>query len=119
MMRVARKAVFLSDINIFGQGKLSLRLFKLALYKVGLWRFVKLIQTSGKGYVMSLDDSLSYSYSVYFQYAAMRDWAERVFAVPIKRISVCPSHGRRYTLVALCYYVARARERKLELLSSN
>ena len=105
MMRVARKAVFLSDSNIFGQGRPSLRLFKLALYKVGLWRFVKLIQTNGKGYMMSLGDGLSYSYSVYFEYAGMRDWAERVIAVPIKedqRMPVSWSPVYTASTVLLC-----------------
>jgi ubiquinone/menaquinone biosynthesis C-methylase UbiE len=84
MIRVARKAVFLSDSNIFGQGRPGVRLLKLALYRLGLWKFVKLIQTRGKGYTISKGDGLAYSYSVYFQYERLRDWAERVIAIPVR-----------------------------------
>jgi ubiquinone/menaquinone biosynthesis C-methylase UbiE len=84
MTRVARKAVFLSDSNIFGQGKLGIRLLKLSLYKAGLRRFVKFAQTGGKGYTISQGDGLSYSYSVYFQYNFLREWASRMIAIPLR-----------------------------------
>jgi ubiquinone/menaquinone biosynthesis C-methylase UbiE len=85
MMRVAQKAVFLSDSNIFGQGRPILRFLKLALYRAGLWKFVKLIQTGGKGYTVSEGDGLAYSYSVYFQHDRLRDWADRVVAIPLRQ----------------------------------
>jgi ubiquinone/menaquinone biosynthesis C-methylase UbiE len=84
MMRVARKGVFLSDSNIFGQGRPSSRLLKLALYKAGLWRLTKLLQTGGKGYTISRGDGLAYSYSVYFQHACLRDWSDRVISIPVR-----------------------------------
>jgi ubiquinone/menaquinone biosynthesis C-methylase UbiE len=37
MLRVSKKAVFLSDCNRFGQGHVLLRVLKLALYKTRLW----------------------------------------------------------------------------------
>ncbi len=83
MMRVARIAIFLSDSNIFGQGKLSLRFLKLAMYKAGLWKYIKLLQTGGKGYTISPGDGLAYSYSTYMQYSCLRDWSDRVVALPI------------------------------------
>lgn len=84
MVRVARKAVFLSDSNIFGQGRPATRLLKLMLYKTGLWRFVKLLQTGGTGYTISQGDGVAYSYSVYFQNNLLSEWAERVFAIPVR-----------------------------------
>jgi ubiquinone/menaquinone biosynthesis C-methylase UbiE len=84
MMRVARRAVFLSDDNIFGHGTKIERILKLALYRINLWRFVKLLQTGGKGYAVSDGDGVSYSYSVYFQYNHVREWADRVIAVPVR-----------------------------------
>jgi len=87
MLRVASKAVFLSDSNIFGQGRASVRLLKLALYRAGLWKLVKLIQTGGKGYTLSQGDGLAYSYSVYFQYDRLRDWADCVIAIPVREAS--------------------------------
>jgi ubiquinone/menaquinone biosynthesis C-methylase UbiE len=85
MMRVARKAVFLSDSNIFGQGRPALRPIKLALYRTGLWKLAKLVQTGGKGYRTSEHDGLSYSYSVYFQHSRLIQWAQTVFAIPVSR----------------------------------
>ena len=58
MMRVARKAVFLSDSNIFGQGRPAVRPIKLALYRTGLWKLAKFVQTGGKGYRTSEHDGL-------------------------------------------------------------
>ena len=54
------------------------------LYKTGLWRFVKLLQTGGTGYTISLGDGVAYSYSVYFQNNLLSEWAERVFAIPVR-----------------------------------
>jgi len=83
MMRVARKAVFLSDHNIFGQGRAPVRVLKLAFYSMGLWKLLKLIQTGGRGYAISDGDGLAYSYSVYFQYRSLLQWADRLIAIPI------------------------------------
>ncbi|MBV8774637.1 MAG: class I SAM-dependent methyltransferase [Deltaproteobacteria bacterium] len=105
MMRVARKAVFLSDSNIFGQGRLGVRLLKLALYRLGFWKFVKLIQTRGKGYTISEGDGLAYSYSVYFQYERLRDWAERMIAIPVREsghVSISWSPVCTADVVLLC-----------------
>lgn len=85
MMRVARKAVFLSDSNIFGQGKASVRVLKLALYKLGLWKLAKLIQTGGTGCMVSDGDGLAYSYSTYFQYGRLAEWAHTVVTVPVRQ----------------------------------
>jgi ubiquinone/menaquinone biosynthesis C-methylase UbiE len=87
MLRVARKAVFISDGNIFGQGKRFVRLLKFILYQVGLWRFVKLVQTRGRGYSFTEGDGIAYSYSVYFQYQTLSAWADRVIAIPLASAS--------------------------------
>jgi ubiquinone/menaquinone biosynthesis C-methylase UbiE len=83
MTRVARKAIFLCDSNIFGQGAAALRLVKLLLYKIGLWPVAKFIQTRGKGYTLSEGDGLAYSYRAYFQYHQLRNWTDRVFVIPV------------------------------------
>jgi ubiquinone/menaquinone biosynthesis C-methylase UbiE len=90
MTRLARKAVFLSDSNIFGQGRPTVRFLKLAMYKAGLWKFTKWLQTGGKGYTISSGDGLAYSYSVYFQHASLRDWADRVIALPVREAGSMP-----------------------------
>jgi ubiquinone/menaquinone biosynthesis C-methylase UbiE len=90
MMRVARKGIFLSDSNIFGQGTLGSRFLKLVLYKAGLWKVTKLLQTRGKGYTISRGDGLAYSYSVYFQHASLRGWSDRVISIPIRGVRSVP-----------------------------
>ncbi|MGO9059416.1 MAG: class I SAM-dependent methyltransferase [Candidatus Binataceae bacterium] len=83
MLRVAKTAVFISDSNIFGQGRPALRVMKFLLYKAGLWKFAKFVQTRGKGYSFSEGDGIAYSYSVYFQYPMLADWSDRIVVVPL------------------------------------
>jgi SAM-dependent methyltransferase len=68
MLRVARKAIFISDSNNFGQGSLVARSIKQLLNLMGLWGLTDYIKTKGKGYTISEGDGLSYSYSVYNNY---------------------------------------------------
>ncbi len=91
MMRVARKAVFLSDCNRFGQGSGLARLIKLALYKANLWNAARYVQTKGKMYSISEGDGLYYSYSVYDSYAQLASWAGKVWFVPAHENEV--KHG--------------------------
>jgi ubiquinone/menaquinone biosynthesis C-methylase UbiE len=81
MTRVARKAVFLSDSNRFGQGPPAARLLKLALYKAGLWGTCRFIQTKGRMYSISEGDGLGYSYSVFDSYNQLSRWADRLWPI--------------------------------------
>ena len=65
MCRVAKKAVFLSDSNNFGQGAFLKRTVKQAINSVGLWKAYDFLATRGKGYHFSEGDGLYYSYSVF------------------------------------------------------
>lgn len=65
MIRVANRAVAISDANFLGQGPRFLKLLKLALYKLGLWPLANYVKTRGKGYTISEGDGLAYSYTVY------------------------------------------------------
>jgi ubiquinone/menaquinone biosynthesis C-methylase UbiE len=83
MTRVARRAVFLSDSNRFGRGRsYSVRLLKLALYKSGLWKAARYLQTRGKMYSISAGDGLYYSYSIYDSCDQLSRWADRLWIVP-------------------------------------
>ena len=82
MMRVAQRAVFISDANRFGQGPFFLRLIKLLLYKTRLWTLYEFIRTRGKWYQISDGDGLFYSYSVYDSYDLLAEWADRIYVVP-------------------------------------
>jgi len=68
MLRVAAKAIFISDSNNFGQGSWISRLVKQSINAVGLWPLANHIKTKGKGYTISEGDGLFYSYSVFDNY---------------------------------------------------
>ena len=72
MLRVARKAIFISDANNFGQGGVLARFVKRAIAAIGLWRAFDYVRTGGKGYHVSAGDGLFYSYSVYNNYKQIR-----------------------------------------------
>lgn len=68
MLRVARKAIFISDCNNFGQGGPAARFIKQLINSFGLWRAADFVKTRGKGYTISKGDGLAYSYSVFSDY---------------------------------------------------
>jgi ubiquinone/menaquinone biosynthesis C-methylase UbiE len=78
MIRVAKRAVFLSDSNRFGQGSTAMRLVKLALCKSRLWKVARFVQTKGKMYTLSEGDGLAYSYSVFDSYSHLAKWANQI-----------------------------------------
>jgi len=82
MLRVARRIVVIADCNRFGQGSLPARLFKLSLYKLGLWNVFNSVRTLGKRYQISEGDGLFYSYSVYDSYDLVAAWADRILVLP-------------------------------------
>ena len=82
MLRVAKRAVFISDSNRFGQGSRSARLTKLVLYKMRLWGIYNYLKTSGRGYLISEGDGLAYSYSVYDSFEEIARWADRLILIP-------------------------------------
>jgi ubiquinone/menaquinone biosynthesis C-methylase UbiE len=65
MNRVAAKMICISDSNFMGQGSLPVRLLKYLIFSLGLWPVANWIKTKGKGYTVSEEDGLAYSYSVY------------------------------------------------------
>jgi ubiquinone/menaquinone biosynthesis C-methylase UbiE len=81
MLRVAKKAVFISDSNNFGQGGRASRYIKQTLRSWGLWPLVNLIKTKGKGYTISEGDGLAYSYSVFNDYDQIQQQCESVHLI--------------------------------------
>ncbi|MFI5024779.1 MAG: class I SAM-dependent methyltransferase [Alphaproteobacteria bacterium] len=69
MLRVARKGIFIVDYNNFGCGSFLSRSLKQLINAAGMWKAAVFIKTRGKGYDLSDDDGLSYSYSVFNNYA--------------------------------------------------
>ena len=82
MLRVSRRAVFLSDDNRFGHGRLLARLLKVGLYKTRLWPVANYVNTMGRGYTVSDGDGLAYSYSVFDSLSRLAGWADRVVVIP-------------------------------------
>ena len=82
MTRVAKRAVFLSDSNRFGQGRPAARLLKTALYKCGLWRAARFVQTSGRMYIVSKEDGIQYSYSVFDSYNQLAGGTQQIWLLP-------------------------------------
>ena len=83
MIRVARRAIFLSDSNRFGQGSLLSRFIKLVLCKAGLWGAARFIRTGGKGYTVG--DGLQFSYSVFDSLSLLAGWADRIILIPTRK----------------------------------
>ena len=79
---MAKKAVFISDSNRFGQGSRAARLIKLGLYKSRLWGIFNYLKTFGKGYLISEGDGLAYSYSAYDSFEEIAQWADRMILIP-------------------------------------
>lgn len=65
MLRVARKAVFISDDNHVGCSGPAGRLVKRALLALGLWKAAYWVRSGGKGYRITESDGLAYPYSVF------------------------------------------------------
>ena len=78
MLRVARRAVFISDGNNFGQGRPMVRLAKQVIHALELWPLANFIKTRGKGYAISDEDGLFYSYSVFDDYPQITAQCEHV-----------------------------------------
>ena len=78
MLRVAKKGIFISDSNNFGQGSPLSRLIKQMANALGLWKAVDLIKTRGKGYAISEGDGLFYSYSVFNNYRLIQSTCKTI-----------------------------------------
>ncbi len=79
MLRVAKKAVFISDSNGFGQGTFFVRSVKQAINMFGMWPLANWIKTRGRGYSITEGDGLAYSYSVFNNYEQIRQCCKSVY----------------------------------------
>jgi ubiquinone/menaquinone biosynthesis C-methylase UbiE len=88
MLRVASKAIFISDCNNFGQGSPLSRTVKQALHALKLWPAVDFLKTRGKGYKFSEGDGLAYSYSVFADYQQISRGCSQVHVMNTRRSGV-------------------------------
>ena len=84
MLRVSKKAIFLSDNNNLGEGSKVNRSIKQILYALRLWKLVDFIKTKGKGYALSEEDGLYYSYSVFNNYRQIKSSCKSVHIMNAK-----------------------------------
>lgn len=82
MMRVARRAVFMSDANRFAVGGRLARVTRYCIYRSGLWTPFTWFRTGGRGYREIAGDGIAYSYSVYDSLPVLEGWGDRIFMVP-------------------------------------
>ncbi len=99
MLRVGKRAIFISDSNNFGQGGPLGRGLKQVLHRLGLWPIVDFIKTRGRGYTISEGDGLAYSYSVFNDYAQIRAQSKSVHLLNTTAAGINPY--RTATHVAL------------------
>ena len=78
MLRVAAKGIFISDSNNFGQGSSISRVIKQIANAFGLWKAIDFIKTRGKGYAVSEEDGLFYSYSVFNNYNLIQSACDKI-----------------------------------------
>lgn len=90
MLRVAKKAVFISDSNNFGQGGVFARAIKQGLNAIGAWPLANFFKTRGKGYIVTEGDGVSYSYSVFTSYPQLRKQCSRIHVMNTVQAGINP-----------------------------
>ena len=88
MIRVARKYIFISDSNNFGQGSYITRMIKQTINFVGLWKWYNYVRTRGKHYQISEGDGLFYSYSVFNNLKQIRKNCSMIYFLNTDRCGV-------------------------------
>jgi ubiquinone/menaquinone biosynthesis C-methylase UbiE len=94
-LRVSRKAVFISDANIFGQGPIGVRILKLLLARIHLLRPLNWIRRGGHHWHYSEGDGLGYSFSAFDVVPLLGGECGQILVLPTTL------HTRRLTGVAL------------------
>jgi ubiquinone/menaquinone biosynthesis C-methylase UbiE len=97
MMRVSRKAVFISDSNRYGQGNYITKRLKYLLNVARLWKCAYALRTWGKGYNYSEGDGVAYSYSVYDSIKQIKKEYKQIILIPTG-ISLKTRGNRLYPL---------------------
>jgi ubiquinone/menaquinone biosynthesis C-methylase UbiE len=83
MLRVARKAIFISDENTFGMGSATARAAKLILGRVGLLDRVNRRRRGSKDWYYTEGDGVAWTYSVYYSLPVVRAACAEVKLIPV------------------------------------
>lgn len=81
MLRVAKKAVFISEGNNMGQGSPLARASKQLLKTCGLWKLAYYVRHRGRTYWVSDGDGLAYPFTVFDHYALIRAQCKAVHII--------------------------------------
>lgn len=79
MLRVSKKAIFISDNNNYGEGSLLKRVFKQSLRALRLWKLFKYIKTKGRGYLVLDGDGPHYPYSIFDDINLIKKHCDKVY----------------------------------------
>src|SRR5207248_5405679 len=82
MLRVSRKAIFISDSNCYALGGFGSGLIKLALAKTGTLRIVNRLRRGGRDWYFTAGDGVGWSYSVYDSLPLIRRSCGEVLVIP-------------------------------------
>jgi ubiquinone/menaquinone biosynthesis C-methylase UbiE len=87
MLRVARRGIFISDVNIYGQGSFPVRMLKGICYRLRLWPIAFFLKTCGRNCNCSEADGISYSYSVFDDLSFLRQRCSSVHPIATRNAS--------------------------------
>lgn len=90
MSRVASKMICISDCNFMAQGSLPLRVLKYLIFSLGLWPVANYLKTKGRGYTISKEDGLAYSYTVYQDFQEIQRFWQTLRTVSLNGFSDTP-----------------------------
>jgi SAM-dependent methyltransferase len=84
LMRVSRRAVFISDRNRFGVGHPLWRCMKWICWRAHVWHFIFRLKNSGKNWYYTDGDGVAFSYSVFDSIGAFSSNGYRVAVFPTR-----------------------------------
>ena len=99
MLRVAKKAVLISDSNNMGQGSPLARKTKQILKTCGLWKLAYYIRSGGKSYWTSDGDGLGYPFSIYDHYPLIRARCKAVHSFNTQDAGISHYHSAAHVAV--------------------
>jgi SAM-dependent methyltransferase len=99
MLRVARRAIFISDHNDYGRGSAVTTALKQIARGAGLWNAYRFLITRGKGYRITDDDGLWYPYSIFDTHEVIRKYCSDVHF--LNTLDSGPNLYRRASHVAM------------------
>ncbi|MCC6177963.1 MAG: class I SAM-dependent methyltransferase [Chloroflexi bacterium] len=102
MMRVGRKAIFISDRNRFGDGRAVWRLMKWCFWRAKVWKPLFRLKNRGHDWYFSEGDGVAFSYSIFDSIGTLSRSGYRITVIPTRGSVVafaCPLFLASHALV--------------------